>query len=84
MNNPSTIYTSPANDDTTEVPGVDAVLRGIINDAMERVDLWYTFEIANYLFTEDPEDDTEFGFDLLALNIQRGRDHGLPGESRLE
>ena len=52
---------------------------GILNDFAERVDLWYTEEITEYLFTDDPDDTSTYGFDLFALNIARGRDHGLPG-----
>ena len=38
----------------------------------------FEFQLTDKLFSENPP--TVPGMDLLALNTQRGRDHGIPGE----
>ena len=48
------------------------ILRGLTIQHMEKIDNNFVDDIAEDLFAEG------FGFDLVSLNIQRGRDHGLP------
>ncbi|KAG9510118.1 Chorion peroxidase [Fragariocoptes setiger] len=58
-------------------PGVmDQLIGGLINTPMQTVDPFMSEEVSGHLF-QPP--DTEFGHDLAAINIQRGRDQGLPG-----
>ena len=52
----------------------DEVLRGMTIQKSEDYDNNFVPAVSNQLFDEGP-----FGLDLIALNIQRGRDHGLPG-----
>lgn len=58
-------------------PGaVDSFLLGLINQEAARMDAEITTEVTNHLF-ERPG--SHFGRDLAAINIQRGRETGLPG-----
>ena len=53
--------------------GVDPVISGSLIGLAQEVDTRAVDEVRNLLFATHTQ-----GFDLLAFNIQRGRDHGLP------
>lgn len=54
--------------------GIDVVLRGQAMQVAQELDAFVIPDVRNFLFGK-PGDG---GFDLVALNLQRGRDHGLP------
>ncbi len=54
--------------------GIDEVLRGLAAQACERIDTKIVEDVRSFLFGPPGAG----GLDLAALNIQRGRDHGLP------
>lgn len=54
--------------------GVEPILRGLIAQTAQDVDVFVIDAVRNFLFGPPGAG----GFDLPALNIQRGRDHGLP------
>ncbi|MFT3881115.1 MAG: peroxidase family protein [Gemmatales bacterium] len=53
--------------------GIDPILKYLVSDQSEEVDLKVVDSLRNFLFGEPGQG----GIDLPALNIQRGRDHGL-------
>lgn len=58
-------------------PGmVDEISRGLVATPMETLDQFITGEVTNHLF-EDRKIPFS-GIDLIALNVQRARDHGIP------
>ena len=59
--------------------GMEQLLAGLINQPAQDMDRFVTEEATNFLF---PEVGHNFGSDLVARNIQRGRDHGLPGYNK--
>jgi hypothetical protein len=58
----------------TQEGGIDPILRGLAQQEAQEVDCFVVDDVRNFLFGEPGAG----GFDLAALNIQRGRDHGLP------
>jgi hypothetical protein len=59
--------------------GIEPYLRGLAAQRAQEIDTRLVDDVRNFLFGPPGAG----GFDLAALNIQRGRDHGLPGFSRL-
>ena len=55
--------------------GVDSILRGLAAQRAQEIDPYVIDDVRNFLFGPPGSG----GFDLASLNIQRGRDHGLPG-----
>merc|ERR1719367_949496 len=66
LNNPSNLH---------NFGSVDRILLGLASKRLARRDEFISEELTNHLF-QTPK--LGFGMDLAALNIQRGRDHGLP------
>jgi hypothetical protein len=54
---------------------LEYMLKGLASDRQQEVDMHVVDDVRNFLFGEP----LVGGFDLASLNIQRGRDHGLPG-----
>nr|CAA6803975.1 MAG: Peroxinectin (EC [uncultured Thiotrichaceae bacterium] len=55
--------------------GVDSILRGAASQTAQAVDPQVVGDVRNFLFGPPGSG----GLDLVSLNIQRGRDHALPG-----
>jgi hypothetical protein len=54
---------------------VEYLLKGLASDQQQQIDMHVVDDVRDFLFG----DPIPGGFDLASLNIQRGRDHGLPG-----
>ncbi len=54
--------------------GIDAILQGLAAQKAQEIDLLVVDDVRNFLFGPPGAG----GFDLVSLNIQRGRDHGIP------
>ncbi|MBL9094032.1 MAG: carboxypeptidase regulatory-like domain-containing protein [Planctomycetaceae bacterium] len=59
--------------------GIDPILKYLASDRAEEIDTKVVDDIRNFLFGAPGQG----GLDLASLNIQRGRDHGLPDYNSL-
>ena len=59
----------------TSETDLDPILRGFATQLHQELDAQVIDDIRNFLFGQPGAG----GFDLASLNIQRGRDHGVPG-----
>ena len=63
------------------------IVAGLIGQQAQTMDRFVTEDVTNFLFLEFGENtgdigDRDFGADLVSRNLQRGRDHGLPGYNK--
>ncbi|KAI4504208.1 hypothetical protein M0802_000679 [Mischocyttarus mexicanus] len=72
--NPYSLYSSD---------GIGNSVISATNNAIQRTSIHVTSQLTRHLF-EDPINNVSLpcGLDLVSLNIQRGRDHGLPGYTK--
>ncbi|MEL7538240.1 MAG: peroxidase family protein [Pseudomonadota bacterium] len=62
-----------------EQGGIEPLLRGLAAQVCQTIDVFVVDDVRNFLFGPPGAG----GFDLVSLNIQRGRDHGLPDYNTL-
>ncbi len=74
MRRPAELYEV---DKRAEGAAIDAVMHGAMSEPAQSSDHFFTKQVTKNLFSEAPPHAA--GMDLVALNLQRGRDHGLPG-----
>ena len=63
----------------TENGGIDPILRGLGDQTAQELDPQIVEDVRSFLFAEG----SAFGLDLASLNIQRGRDLGVPAYNDL-
>ncbi len=77
VRNPLSLEQAFFNSQWIEQLGINPFLKGLANQQQEAIDAKVVDGLRNFLFAI-PQLPGTFGLDLAAINIQRGRDHGLP------
>ena len=63
--------------------GVDSIFLGLINEPAAKYDNNVVDTLQNHLFEFIGADGSIQAFDLATLNINRGRDHGIPPYNKI-
>jgi peroxidase len=58
--------------------GLESIVRGLLKDPLMKVDRWFSQDLTQHLFETTNELGVPFHFDLVSINIQRGREVGVP------
>ncbi|XP_075230965.1 salivary peroxidase/catechol oxidase-like isoform X2 [Lycorma delicatula] len=58
---------------------LDSLVRGMATQSCQRMDLAYSDAMIKFLHKNEKY---QYGMDQLSLDLQRGRDHGLPGYNK--
>jgi peroxidase len=58
--------------------GLESLVRGLLRDPIMKIDRHFSSDISQHLFETHDSLGRPFHFDLVAVNIARGRDHGVP------
>lgn len=66
------------NPEIIQAHGIASFLKGLTVEVQAEVDPYIVGELRNFLFSDPTQSPIVAGLDLVALNLQRGRDHGLP------
>jgi len=53
---------------------MQSVVEGLLTEPAQDVDIWYSGGMTDLMFLEDGK-----SFDIVSLNVQRARDHKIPG-----
>ena len=56
---------------------LEEMIEGLISQMPQTCDAYFSVEVIDHLFQKNHKRQN-FGGDLLAINVQRGRDHGIP------
>jgi peroxidase len=71
------LFFNPTSYSANDGEGADKLMRGLIEQPSQKFDGFITADVTNFLFP--PTATACFGEDLAARDLQRARDHGIPG-----